>query len=202
MNKSSKLVQGIGTKGTTHPTWDGNKMLKEYAVWGSMLLRCTEKLWSKRSTYYGTTCSENFKSYTFFYEWCQSQVGFGNVDENSKSWHLDKDLLVKGNKVYDENVCLFLPATINQILTKRENGRGEYPLGVSKHKVDNKYSATCSLGKANPTFLGYYSTPIEAFLVYKKAKESYIKQVAEQYKSQIDPRAYKALLEYEVNIED
>jgi len=50
--------------------------------------------------------------------------------------------------------------------------------------------------------LGCFSTAKEAFLAYKNFKESYIKQVAEQYKSQIDPRAYKALLEYEVNIDD
>jgi len=68
MNKSSKLVQGIGNKGTTYPTWDGKKILKEYAIWGSMLHRCTEKVWTTRPTYFGTTCSENFKSYTFFYE--------------------------------------------------------------------------------------------------------------------------------------
>ena len=202
MNNSSKLVQGIGVKGTTYPTWDGKKMLKEYAAWGSMLLRCTEKLWIVRPTYQGTTCSENFKSYTFFYEWCHKQVGFNNRDENSKQWHLDKDLLIKGNKAYNEDVCIFLPPTINHLLTKRDSKRGEYPLGVSQYKRNKTYSATCGLGKENPVYLGSYSTPLEAFLVYKKAKESYIKQVAEQYKSQIDPRAYKALLEYEVNIDD
>ena len=50
--------------------------------------------------------------------------------------------------------------------------------------------------------LGSFNCPMKAFSVYKKAKEAYIKQVAEQYKDVIDPRAYKALLEYEVNIED
>lgn len=202
MNKSSKLVQGIGTKGTEYPTWDGKKILKEYAVWGSMLHRCTEKVWATRPSYIGTTCSDNFKSYSFFYEWCQTQVGFSEKDNHGKYWHLDKDLLVKGNKVYSENVCVFLPADINQLFTKRDRNRGDYPLGVSKHKRDKTYSATCNCGKDNQIFLGNYSTPLEAFLAYKKAKEAYIKQVAEQYKDVIDPRAYKALLEYEVNIDD
>jgi hypothetical protein len=42
----------------------------------------------------------------------------------------------------------------------------------------------------------------EAFSAYKVFKEALIKQVAEKYKLQLDPRAYKALLNYEVNIND
>jgi hypothetical protein len=65
-----------------------------------------------------------------------------------------------------------------------------------------KLRAKCCVGGGVQQLIGYYDTPEQAFLAYKTFKEFYIKQVAEQYKSQIDPRAYKALLEYEVNIED
>ena len=43
---------------------------------------------------------------------------------------------------------------------------------------------------------------IKAFNAYKEAKEAFVKEQAEKWKSQIDPRAYKALMNYQVEITD
>ena len=48
----------------------------------------------------------------------------------------------------------------------------------------------------------HFKTPEEAFYVYKEAKETYIKEVANRWKDQIDPRVYEALMKYEVEITD
>ena len=42
----------------------------------------------------------------------------------------------------------------------------------------------------------------EYSVVAKKAKEAYIKEVAELYKDQIDIHVYEALMKYEVDIND
>ena len=55
-------------------------------------------------------------------------------------------------------------------------------------------------GNARRQYLGQYSTPEEAFYAYKAAKEKRIKEVAEDWKDQIDPRVYEALMKYEVDI--
>lgn len=200
--KSSKLVQGIGTKGTLYPTRNGKTGLKEYELWVNMLRRCTEKLWIKRPTYAGTTCSDTFKSYSFFYDWCQGQVGFRDIDERGKSWQLDKDLLIKNNKFYSEDTCVFIPQPINCLLTRRENERGEHPIGVVLNKTTNKFVARCSDGNGKMLSLGYFYKAEDAFWCYKTFKEAYIKEVANKYKDQIDKRAYQALLDYTVEITD
>ena len=46
----------------------------------------------------------------------------------------------------------------------------------------------------------YFSTTLEAFQVYKQAKEAYIKEVAEKWKGNIDPRVYEALMNWTVEI--
>lgn len=199
----SNLVCGIGFNDNSIKTRVNNsRMTYEYKVWTSMLRRCTDVFQSKRSTYKGVTCSDNFKHYSFFYEWCHRQIGFGNIDEDGKSWHLDKDLLVKGNKIYSEDTCVFLPPKLNTVLVKSNSIRGKYPLGVCRNKQMDRFLAQCKNGDGKSRYLGSFKTPEQAFQAYKTFKEACIKQVAEQYKSQIDPRAYKALLEYEVNIDD
>ena len=201
LRKSNSLVKGFGTKGVDYPSKTGKIILKEYSLWRSMLERCTEKCWSISPAYIGTTCSENFKSYSFFYEWCQQQVGFLSKDDKGNCWQLDKDLLVKGNKIYSEDACVFVPSRINKLLTKCDNARGKYPLGVYLCKQTNKFVASCR-NNSNSICLGFFFTPDEAFQAYKTYKEALIKQIANEYRSQLDPRAYDALLNYTVEITD
>ena len=47
-----------------------------------------------------------------------------------------------------------------------------------------------------------HDTPEEAFLAYKKDKEVYIKELAERWKENIDPRVYEALMNWTVEIND
>ena len=191
-------VYGIGVVGTKYPISVNGRNIKEYDLWCNMLKRCySDTLKKKYPTYEGCKCSENFKSYEYFYEWCNKQIGFGNKD-----WHLDKDLLIKGNKVYSENTCIFIPAEINLVLVKRTTSRGKHLIGVSWHKRDKAFIAQVNKNKGKPEHLGYFKTEIEAFNAYKEAKEAFVKEQANKFKSQIDIRAYEALMNYTVNIDD
>jgi len=196
------LVQGIGINDKTYTTRKDGKFLKEYSVWQDMLLRCTEKFQDKHPTYKGVSCSENFINYSFFYEWCQEQRGFGNRDVNNRSWQLDKDLLIKHNKVYSEDNCVFIPQRINLLFTRRDTARGEFPIGTRWNKRDKKYVAQCSWGVNIVKYLGYFDSVKEAFTTYKVFKEQLVKDVAAEYKHQLDARVYDALMRYEVNIND
>ena len=195
-------MYGLGVNEKEYPTWDVDKPLREYGLWKDMLFRCTEKYWAKTPNYIGVTCSDNFKNYSFFYRWCQTQVGFYDSTEKGRAWHLDKDLLVKGNKLYSEDTCVFIPLRINNIIIKRDKARGEYPIGVSFDSERSKFKASCGTGKGGRKLVGRYSTVEQAFQAYKTFKEALIKEVANDYKNLIDPRAYQALMNYEVNEND
>jgi len=199
---SGKPIFGIGINTGEFPASLGNKPTKEYNLWTKMLRRCGDDFLLTRPTYEGVTCSENFKSYSFFYDWCQTQVGFGNKDKNDRFWHLDKDILVKGNKLYSEDTCVFVPHRINSLLLRCNTKRGEYPVGVSKGIGKWNLRVYCRDGAGNHKHLGYFNNLLEAFKTYKEFKEDLIKRVAEEYKNQLDPRAYQALIKYEVEITD
>ena len=164
----SPSVYGVGVVGAKYSTRVNGVLTKEYALWQSMLKRCySDNSKKKHPTYIDCEVSDNFKSYEYFYEWCHKQVGFGN-----DGFELDKDLLIKGNKVYSENTCVFIPAEVNTLLVKRAASRGKHLIGVCWHNA------------------------------YKEAKESFVKEQANKWKGKIDDRAYNALMNYQVEIDD
>ena len=191
-------VYGVGILGTKYPSRVNGVLTKEYVLWREMLRRCYSDALKKRCpTYEGCEVSDNFKSYEYFYGWCHSQIGFSNQD-----WHLDKDLLTKGNKVYSENSCVFLPQEINSLLIKCTASRGEHLIGVHWCNTKKAFVAQVGKSKGKQEHLGCFKTEIEAFKAYKQAKESFVKEQANKWKSQIDDRAYNALMNYTVNIND
>lgn len=191
----ARLVCGIGVNDRKYPAKVNGKILKEYHLWSDLLIRCySPKYQGKFPTYVGCQVSENFKNYSYFYEWCQSQIGFGQ-----KGYHLDKDLLVKENKIYSEETCLFLPQELNNLLVSCRACRGSYPVGVSAYQ--GKFEAQCS-HNASSKHLGRFDTIEEAFQAYKETKETYIRLQAEKWKALIDPRAFAALMAYTVQITD
>ena len=196
-----KLVFGKGFNDKTRPARIDGKMVKEYALWQSMLNRCfSEKYQTRKPTYKGCSVSDNFLNYSFFYDWCQEQVGFGNIDENGRYWHLDKDLLLIGNKTYSETACVFVPHEINSFFIDSGAIRGEYHVGVCFHKAKGKFQAYCNVN-GKPQYLGYFNTPQEAFDVYKPFKEALCKQLALKWQPEIDQRLFEAMMNWEVKDE-
>ena len=197
-NPMTPTVFGIGFMGIGEfKSKDENgKETKCYKTWKSMMERCYyHKYKEKHQTYENcTVCHEwhNFQVYAKYHNENYYEVG----DEKMT---LDKDILHKGNKVYSPNTCVFVPSSINTLFIKCDKVRGDLPIGVSK----NGTKFRVRLSKDNERIcLGTYDTVEQAFLAYKIAKEQYIKEVAEEYKDKIDPRAYEAMMNYEVDIND
>ena len=154
----SPSVFGVCAVGTKYPPSEGGRNTKWYMLWARMLQRCySDTLKKKQPTYEGCEVSDNFKNYEYFYEWCHNQIGFNN-DGNGNPFHLDKDLLIKGNKVYSEDTCVFVPMEINNVIVKADSLRGDLPVGVFFDKSRNKFQARM-WANSKPKFLGRYETP-------------------------------------------
>ena len=194
----AKLVFGVGVNDKTRPAGVDGKSVKEYGLWKHMLERCfSEKYQTFYPTYKGCNVSDNFLYYSYFYDWCQEQTGFGKVDEKGRSWCLDKDLLFIGNKTYSETTCVFVPQEINLFFNENGNTRGEYPVGVCFDKSSCKFMAYCTVnGKRQ--HLGRFNTAQEAFAAYKPFKEALCKELALKWQPQIDPRVFEAMMSWSV----
>lgn len=173
-----------------------------HCLWLRMLERAYNKNYhSKFPTYKDVTVCSEWLNFQNFAEWCSSQPFFNARDEKGRVYQLDKDLLCKGNKTYSPETCCFVPSEINGLLIKNDKDRGEYSIGVHPNKTHTRFRSHVNhSGKLQS--LGSFDTPEQAFQAYKKAKEGYIKSVAENWKGRIDEKVYKSLLCYAVELDD
>ena len=200
-----KRTYGIGYIGEgKYKTKENGKNTKCYITWVDMLKRCYDpKYKEKYPTYKNCEVAEEWHDLQDFGNWFTDNY----YEIEGQRMELDKDILNKSNKIYSPENCIFVPQNINYLFIKRDNDRGNYPIGVSYHKQCEKFRANCSIynfeeNKQKTKYLGLYDTPKQAFEAYKQFKEQYIKQVADYYKDQIPQELYNALYNYEVDIDD
>lgn len=197
-------VYGVGIIGTKYPVSINSIRTKEYCVWHSLIKRCYDpKTREKQPTYQTVSICEEWLLFENFCDWLRSQPNFDKWLNGSR-WALDKDILIKRNKVYSPDTCCLVPQNVNCLFLKREAQRGKYPIGV-RYREDG-FMAVCRnpfLDKAEE--IGLYSTPENAFYQgYKPYKEDIIKRVAQiEYDNEnITKQCYKAMMNYIVEIDD
>ena len=175
------------------------KHTKCYLMWKSMLERCySEKLKQRNPTYKNCKVDKYFHNFQNFAEWFDKNY----YEIEGETMCLDKDILVKGNKIYSPDTCVFVPNRINCLFIKSNKTRGKYPIGVYWHKQLKKFGSQCNININSQKHLGLFDTEIEAFNAYKEFKENYIKQVANRYKDIIPEKLYNAMYNWKVGIDD
>ena len=191
-------VYGVGYMGNNFELKSScnGKKCPVYDMWYRIIERCySKKLHDRCPTYTDCYVSDDFKDYSKWRKW------YDNYQYKHDGWQLDKDLLVKGNKIYSSETCVFLPHIINSVLTKSNKTRGKYLIGVYFDTHNNKFKSYLSK-RGKKMSLGYFENEMDAHLAYKTAKEEYLKELAEEYKGRLDPKAYSALKNYVVDIDD
>ena len=200
-----KRYYGIGYIGEgRYSCSKDSKAVKCYEAWCNMLQRCyDEKYHEKELTYKNCAVDNNWLNFQNFAKWYYDNY----YEIEGERMHLDKDILVKGNKIYSSDTCIFVPERINSLFTKSNKCRGEYPIGVYYDKQTGKFRAQCRVydlkeRKGKTINLKRHNTPEEAFYAYKEFKENYIKEVADYYKDKIPQKLYNAMYQYKVEITD
>ena len=165
-----------------------------YQTWSGMLERCYNTITQeKHPTYIDCKVDSYFHNFQNFAKWYEENLW------NNDCTILDKDLLIKGNKIYSQDTCSLVDRKLNNMLLKPTKNKG-IPIGVVYHKRDDVYEVKC-----DGEYIGRTNNPIKGFYIYKKQKEKNIKQVANEYKEKypnFPERLYQALINYEVEITD
>ena len=172
---NKKCIQGFGINDVefaTSITIDGKRYKHPaYVDWISMFSRCfTNKCKVKYPTYIDVTCCEEWLKFSKFLSWWEMNYTVG--------YSLDKDLLIRGNKIYSPTTSLFITVEVNSFLNSRCNDRGNLPLGVTSN--GNKFRARVNIGNEEVN-LGSFSTKEEAHKAWQQSKLKRAKELKQEY---------------------
>ena len=183
---------------------NGNKS-KSYSYWAHMIRRSCDlnfKSDSRNLAYADVSVCDEWLNFENFDKWFNEnyyECPFGGF------MCLDKDILVKHNKVYSPETCCFVPNNINVLFLKQKYHKDKgIPFGSKLGKNADgsiKYIVRTTEYRKEKN-IGTYKTKEEAFFAYKQEKERYIKEVAELYKPYIPKNVYDAMMKYEVEEND
>jgi len=191
-NPYHRSVLGVGYVGVgRYRVSNDGKLTDVYRAWGHMLERCyNSECQEKRPTYIGCFVCPDWLNFQAFAEWFHIQPNSDNA-----AFHLDKDLMMEGNKTYGPEFCSFVPGSINSLLTDAGAARGRWPMGVSAN--GKGFQAYLSVG-GKRIWLGTYATPELAFSVYRRAKEANVKSMAEDWREYLHDDVYEYLSNFKV----
>lgn len=156
-----------------------------YRKWLAMMSRCyNSKTKSSYPSYIECSTVPEWHYFMTFRQWMSQQDWEGK--------ELDKDLLIKGNKIYGPDTCVFIDQRVNSFIRENESSRGLYPIGVIFEADRGKFKARCtSLEGGKEVTLGRYDTPQEAHNAWLEFKLYQAKILASEIK---DDRIAKALV--------
>lgn len=166
-----------------------------YNRWVGVMERVnSEKAKLNNPSYSGVTVCKEWECFQNFADWF-----YKNYEADyMKDWHLDKDILIKGNKIYSPETCRFVPQEINKFFIRRKALIGGLPVGVSLNKGRGKKFKASMSKNGRPFHIGYFNTISEASDAYVKHKEDHAKYLAEFWKPLLHPDTYTALSTYKV----
>lgn len=197
-NRLKRETFGVGYLGLgPYKMVENRKYTKHGSVWRGMIKRCySPVVWRTHPLYKECSVDEVWHDFQNFSEW------YHTYPYKEDDWHLDKDLLVRGNKVYSPSTCSLIPQEINGFIMQQKSLRSNTPIGVSYHSRDKVYNARMRDSSKKLIHLGYFDCPAEAFNAYKSAKEQDAKDLADKWKDKITKDVYEALYNFTVDIGD
>lgn len=178
--KRHRIVYGVGINDADYPVCQTvgtvQILCPIYKIWKSLLRRIYDAKWlALNPTYISCSICEEWLIFSQFRSWVLLQEYDGLV--------LDKDLLVKGNKHYSPETCLFIPVLINSFMTEVQSRNSGLPIGVCKH--NGLYRAQCGNPFGKRVRSPGFSTPEDAYLEYKRIKYEFALQLANSQSNHI-----------------
>jgi len=169
-----------------------NKSSRTYKKWTDMIQRCySEKSQEKSPAYKEVTVCEEWKCFQNFAKWAEEIYVDG--------FDLDKDIKIKGNKIYSPKTCCFVPNEVNCLFKKPKIKKDGLPTGVRKEGLG--YRADISKN-GKKYYIGNFKSISESFEAYKNEKKLHFVEIAKKWKRFITTEIYNIMINFDFKYYD
>lgn len=183
MSSKRTKVQGWGINDLPCALVRGTTQHKAYDIWCGVLERCINPLFKENHpTYKDCTVCEEWEYFSNFLKWIENQP-----NKNWQNCDIDKDILVRGNREYSPDTCVFVDRKVNSFVKN-------FNLPKLVVNAQGKYVPQCKdpFGNRSSKHVGVYESEHIAHKAWYCKKHEYACQLADL---QDDPRVAKALRE-------
>lgn len=177
---------------------------KKEPTWRSLARRSWVAMHNRVSlnnSYKDVKICDSWYEFKNFAEWFKIQYDNGWW---TKGWHLDKDIISRGGKLYSPETCAYVLPALNlafvQAFNKFTNynaARGVVRIQSPDRDIPDVFSA--SFDYDGMTYhLGEFDYELYAFFTYKWAKEEFLQERATEIKHKLNPKMYEAIMSYRI----
>lgn len=143
--------------------------------WKAMVRRCySSKFHQGHPSYSDKEVCEEWLLLSRYKAWMEAQ--------NWEGLELDKDILIKGNKLYRPEACCFVPSKVNNVLIIKGKDNG-LPIGVCVSRNGDKFRAR-HFSNGKDIHLGIFTNPASAHKAWQIAKAEEIEKTISWYATQ------------------
>lgn len=188
-NPYHPTVYGVGYIGSgKYKSKVNDENTLAYSTWMGMFIRCYRKKVKKSDvSYIGCTVAPEWHDFQVFAEWYVNHESYG------LGYHLDKDLLKTGNRVYSPDSCCLVPVIINSAITNSAPSKTGLPVGVNPCRSGKGFRVRLSEnGKSR--HVGKFETIGSAKAAYIIEKDNYIRSLATEWRANIAANVYDSLM--------
>lgn len=150
-----------------------------YKCWYNMIMRCS----SRDKSYLNCEVCEEWLNFSKFNKWFQSQY-------RQDGWHLDKDIRMRGNKIYSPDTCCFIPSELNTFFEKHIKAKG---YGMNRNK--SKFVAYIR-NQGAKIHIGTFNTEMEARMAYLSGKKNLLMLLIDKYSNCLEGEIKTKMIEY------
>lgn len=182
LNPFHPTVCGVGYLGDEKRRENNKNNKQAYSIWLGIIKRCySSRSHKKHPTYLGCSVVDEWHNFQNFSTWYEQNYIEG--------WHVDKDILVKGNKTYGPETCCFVPREINNLFMSNKKGN-TYSKGINKKH--NKFIVRCPTLNGRKTVGSFYNLE-EAIICYNTKRKEYLKHLTLKHKDKLKENVLNVL---------